>query len=234
MDIQNQSPLYRNDCRTYWTQLLRTGSQPSRHPFWVSGVGDIEAEPAPAPRLPCHSIMPSPPKIFGLGTEPTRSQWPRTPRAAHAPPGRPRLAPSSGGPVRPVPAGSPIPQAAVPPVASTVALDRPGASRGGTGPARLTARRPLTHPQPQPPRPAHNIRPAFRLRHPSRAKPRARSLARRSSNRARAYTETSTGPCCQKTLPRLPPRYSPLFRLKVQLFPIPHLSYAYRSSSSGP
>lgn len=59
----------------------------------------------------------------------------------------------------------------------TVALDRPGASKGVTGPARLVARPPLTHPRPQPPRPAHNIRPAFQLRHPSRAKPRARSRA---------------------------------------------------------
>lgn len=139
-------------------------------------------------------------------------------------PGRIRLAPSSGGPVRPAPTGSHTPQASAPPAASAVALDRPGASRGATGPARLTARRLLTHPQPQPPRPAHNIRPAFRLRHPSRAKPRARSRARRSSNRARAYAQTSTGPWQQKTLPptpTLPPRYSPLFRLTDQLFPKP-------------
>lgn len=167
----NRSPLCRNSCRTYWTQLLRTGSQPFRHSFWGSGVEDLEAEPAPAPG----SL--AAPKRFRLGTEPTRSEWPRMPRAALASPGRLRLAPSSGGPVRPAPAGSPTPQASAPPAASAFALDRPGASREATGPARLTARRPLTHPQPQPPRPAHNIRPAFRLRHPSRAKPRARSRA---------------------------------------------------------
>lgn len=43
----------------------------------------------PEAPLPLHYA--SPPKIAVLGTEPTRSEWPRTPRAAHAPPGRPRL-----------------------------------------------------------------------------------------------------------------------------------------------
>lgn len=82
------------------------------HTLWVSGVGDLEAEPAPAPGLPDTSLLPSPSKRTRLGTEPTKSGRPRMSRAAHAPPGRPCLAPSSIGPVRPAPAGSPIPQAA--------------------------------------------------------------------------------------------------------------------------
>lgn len=51
----------------------------------------------------------------------------------------PQIAPAwlqaPGGPVRPSPGGSPILQAAAPPpVASAAALDRPGTSRGVTGP----------------------------------------------------------------------------------------------------
>lgn len=165
MNIHNQSLLYRNNCRTYWTQLVRTGSQ---HTLWVSGVGDLEAEPAPAPGLPATPLLPS----LSKGTERTKSGWPRMSRAAHAPPGSLLLGPKvhrtcqASSRWESYTAGS-----------GTVALGRPGASRGVTGPARLIARPPLTHPRPQPPRPAHNIRPGFRLRHPSRAKPRARSRA---------------------------------------------------------
>lgn len=138
----------------------------------MSGVEDLEAEPAPAPELPATPLLLSPSKRSRLRTEPTKTGWPKDVKGSACSPRSPLLGPKVH---RTCQASSRWDSYTA--GRGTVALDRPGASRGVTEPARLIARPPLTHPRPQPPRPAHNIRPAFRLRHPSRAKPRARSSA---------------------------------------------------------
>lgn len=210
MDIHNQSLLYRNNCRTYWTQLVRTGSQPSRHTLWVSGVGDLEAEPAPAPGLPATPLLPRPSKRSRFRPERTKSGWPKMSRAAHAPPGRPCLAPRSTGPVRPAPAGSPIPQAAA---LSHWGLE--GSHR--TRPAHSQA---ASH---SPPASAFSTRsqhpPSFSATAPVQGQT-ACPLARRSS-RARAYAQTATGHGCQKTHPD---SYQGFARWSTCFDPLPFLA----------
>lgn len=161
----------------------------------VSGVEDGEVEPAPVPGLPTTPLLSSPFMRSRLGTEPTRSGWPRTPRAAHAPPDRPSLAPSSGRTCQAISwresytAGRGTPQ--------WQALPHwIGQGPRGESPDRLLiARPPLTHPQPHSASATGSQHPpSFSATAPVQGQTSC-PMARCFSSRARAYAQTATGHC---------------------------------------
>jgi hypothetical protein len=163
----------------------------------VSSVEDLKTRNRPLPKgLPATVILPSPPEGSRLRTEPIPS---RESKDAEGSARLPQVAPAlpqatedlSGQLLREsYTTGRNLPF----PVPDTITLDRPGPQREPSRPTRPRVRQPLTHPRPWPPRPAHNIRPASALRHPSRAKPRARSRAAPLAAHAHMHTHRPARP----------------------------------------